>query len=129
MHIAWPHALTPWDAFRDLKRSLATLATQQSIRFAGRFAEVKAPVGLTRGPDGHVFTTSYVSNSVARHNWKTGEFIDLFASGGDLAGPAALAFASARVLYICSYENDKVVLYNSTAQITYTLPRRWAARD
>jgi len=80
--------------------------------FAGRFAEVKAPVGLTRGPDGHVFTTSYVSNSVARHNWKTGEFIDLFASGGDLAGPAALAFASARVLYICSYENDKVLWNN-----------------
>lgn len=95
--------------------------------YAGRFAEITAPVGLTRGPDGQVFTTSYVSNSVARHDWQTGAFIDIFAAGGDLAGPAALAFQSARVLFICSYENDKVVLYNDTAQITYTLPRTWAS--
>ena len=130
----WPNTIaTPYH--RNTPRPVVTalllllLLLPLVARHAGRFAEIQAPVGLTRGPDGHVYTTSYVSNSVARHDWKTGEFTDIYASGGDLVGPAALAFASARVLFICSYDNDKVVLYNSTAQITYTLPRRWASRD
>ena len=91
---------------------------------AGTFANIKDPVGLTTGFDGDVYVTSYVSHSVRRYDGNTGEFIDVFATGGFLSGPSALAFASERALYICSYDNDRVVLYNSTNRVTYTLPRK-----
>jgi streptogramin lyase len=92
--------------------------------YLGVFAKVQSPVGLTKGFDGHVYVTSYVTHTVARHDWTTGERLGIFASGGFLAGPSALAFASPRVLYICSYENDQVVLYNATDQVHYSLTRR-----
>ncbi|KAJ7374116.1 hypothetical protein OS493_009453 [Desmophyllum pertusum] len=88
----------------------------------GVFARVDKPVGLTVGSDGNVYVTSYVSNSILRFDGQTGNFIDVYAAGGGLEGPSSVSFADLRTLYAASYESDRVVLYNSTSGLTYTLP-------
>eukprot|EP00039_Didymoeca_costata_P005485 m.81937 g.81937 ORF g.81937 m.81937 type:complete len:314 (+) comp12841_c0_seq1:147-1088(+) len=91
----------------------------------GTFANISKPVGVTRGPDDNIYVASYESSSVWRFDGVSGEFMDIFATGGHLNGPSALTFASARVLYICSYDNDKVVLYNSTEHLSYSIPKKF----
>lgn len=88
----------------------------------GVFATVEKPVGLTVGSDGNVYVTSYVSNSILRFDGQTGNFIDVYAAGGGLEGPSSVSFADLRTLYAASYDSDRVVLYNSTTGLTYTLP-------
>lgn len=88
----------------------------------GVFARVEKPVGLTVGSDGHVYVTSYVTNSILRFNGQTGDFMDVYAAGGGLQGPSSVSFADVRTLYAASYDSDRVVEFNSTSGITYTLP-------
>ncbi|KXJ07488.1 Serine/threonine-protein kinase PknD [Exaiptasia diaphana] len=92
--------------------------------FLGEFAKVERPVGITVGSDRNVYVTSYVTNSILRYSGKTGELIDVYASGGGLSGPSSVSFADYRTLYAASYDSDRVVLYNSTSGLTFTLPGR-----
>ncbi|XP_031557390.1 uncharacterized protein LOC116294014 [Actinia tenebrosa] len=93
-------------------------------KFLGEFAKVERPVGLTVGSDRNVYVTSYVTNSILRYDGKMGKFIDVYASGGGLSGPSSVSFADYRTLYAASYDSDRVVLYNSTSGMTFTLPGR-----
>ncbi|XP_048583178.1 serine/threonine-protein kinase PknD [Nematostella vectensis] len=93
-------------------------------KLIGVFAEVQKPVGLTVGLDGNVYVTSYVTNSILRYSGKTGKFIDVYAAGGGLTGPSSVSFADFRTLYAASYDSDRVMLYNSTSGLTFTLPGR-----
>jgi len=90
----------------------------------GVFAHVNKPVGIVVGVDGHVYVSSYVTNSVLRFNGKTGRFMDVFASSDSLKGPSSLSFADSRSLYCASYDNDKIILFNSTSGISLTLHSR-----
>ncbi|XP_065051465.1 protein lin-41-like isoform X2 [Rhopilema esculentum] len=89
--------------------------------FLGEFAHVEKPVGIITGLDGHVYVTSYVTNSVMRFNGKTGKFIDVFASSDGLRGPSSISFADSRSLYCASYDNDKIILFNSTSGVSLSL--------
>ena len=88
------------------------------------FSSIEAPVGVTVGLDGHVYAVSYSKHAVVRYNGVTGVFMDYFATGGFLQGPSALSFASTRLLYVSSYENDRVVLYNASTRMSFTVPMR-----
>ncbi len=52
------------------------------------------PAGLTFGPDGHLYVSSYETDSVLRYNGTTGAFIDEFvaAGSGGLKSPTGLTF-------------------------------------
>jgi len=49
-----------------------------------------------------------------RYNGTTGAFIDTFASGSGLSGPAGLAFGPDGNLYVGSFNSDAVLRYNGT---------------
>lgn len=92
--------------------------------FLGVFAKVDRPVGIVIGLDGNVYITSYTSNSVVRHHGKSGKFMDIFAASSGLRGPSSISFADSRSLYCASYDNDKIILFNSTSGVSITLPRK-----
>lgn len=93
------------------------------------FASVEAPVGVTVGLDGHVYTASYIKHAIVRFDGTTGRFIDYFATGGHLQGPSALSFASTRLLYVTSYENNRVILYNASARLSFMVLTKTFARE
>lgn len=82
------------------------------------FASIESPVGLTVGLDGNVYAASYQKHAIVRYDGRTGAFIDLFATGGYLQGPSSLSFATARLLYVTSYENNRLVLYNASTRLS-----------
>ena len=62
------------------------------------------PYGLAFGPDGNFYVSSFLTDQILRYNGKTGQFIDVFASGnqqaGGLNGPNGLLFAPDGNLYV-----------------------------
>ena len=62
------------------------------------------PYGLAFGPDGNFYVSSFLSDQILLYNGKTGQFIDVFASGnqqaGGLNGPNGLLFAPDGNLYV-----------------------------
>ena len=62
------------------------------------------PYGLAFGPDGNFYVNSFLSDQILRYNGKTGQFIDVFASGnqqaGGLNGPNNLLFAPDGNFYV-----------------------------
>lgn len=86
------------------------------------FASIETPVGLTRGIDDNIYVASYQKHAIVRYDGRTGEFIDLFATGGYLQGPSSLSFATARLLYVSSYENNRLVLYNASTKLSVRVP-------
>jgi hypothetical protein len=62
------------------------------------------PYGLAFSPDGNLYASSFLSDKIIRYDGKTGQFIDVFASGnqqaGGLNGPNGLLFAPDGFLYV-----------------------------
>jgi streptogramin lyase len=50
------------------------------------------PLGFVFGPDGTLYVPSGNSDQVLRYDGTTGAFLDVFASGGGLDGPANVVF-------------------------------------
>jgi len=55
------------------------------------------PSHLLFGPDGNLYVGSWNTNKILRYNGQTGEFIDEFASGGELLHPDGFVFGPAPV--------------------------------
>ncbi|MBA4374081.1 MAG: hypothetical protein C0402_14615 [Thermodesulfovibrio sp.] len=74
------------------------------------------PLGMTYGPDGKLYVSSYDNDRVIRYNGKTGAVIgDFVAAGsGGLDGPLNLTFGPDGNLYVISYNNNKLLRYNGT---------------
>jgi sugar lactone lactonase YvrE len=62
------------------------------------------PYGLAFSPDGNLYASSFLSDKILRYDGKTGQFLDVFASGnqqaGGLNGPNGLLFAPDGFLYV-----------------------------
>ena len=76
---------------------------------------LSSPRGISFGPDGHIYVVSHNTNAVLRYNGSSGEFIDVFADGGDPNGPLYLTFShDGSHLFVSSVNDHRVLRYNST---------------
>ncbi|HOW74271.1 MAG TPA: PEP-CTERM sorting domain-containing protein [Phycisphaerae bacterium] len=84
----------------------------------GPFASVRAPMGITYGPDGNLYVGSYRSyygegnDNVQRFDGRTGAPMGTFTSGGALIEPLNLAFGPDGNLYAASFSNNQILRYN-----------------
>jgi sugar lactone lactonase YvrE/DNA-directed RNA polymerase subunit L len=81
------------------------------------------PYGLAFDPDGNFYVNSFLSDQILRYNGKTGQFIDVFASGnqqaGGLNGPNGLLFAPDGNLYVTTQGS---VARNGKADFSASFP-------
>lgn len=74
--------------------------------------------GMVFGPNGNLFVNSFNTNQIMRYDGSTGEPLPVtgktgavFAEGCELHGPEGLAFGTDGDLYVCSIQNDQVVVF------------------
>lgn len=81
------------------------------------------PYGLAFGPDDNFYVSSFLTDQILRYNSKTGQFIDVFASGnqqaGGLNGPNGLLFAPDGNLYVTT---EGSVARNGQADFSANFP-------
>ena len=72
------------------------------------------PLAARIGPDDLLYVTSEGSNQVQRYNWRTGEFVDNFVTGGlgGLDGPTGLDWDASGDLYVASFNSNTVIKYD-----------------
>ena len=74
---------------------------------------IRYSIDLEFGPDGNLYVSSHYTNQILRFDGTTGEFIDIFASGGGLDRPFGLDFHNG-YLYVGSHYDGQLLRYNST---------------
>lgn len=70
------------------------------------------PVGLTFGPDGHLYVASADDDRVARFDGATGAWLADVVSGAPLDGPRDLAFGPDGALYVGNAATNEVLRYD-----------------
>ena len=74
--------------------------------------EVRAPKGLTFGPDGDLYVVNSLADEILRFDHDTGGFVDVFASGGGLSNPVDLFVDDSKFFYVSSGNSDEVLRYS-----------------
>ena len=75
------------------------------------------PVGLTFGPDGHLYVASGDSNEVLRYDGSDGSFLGVVVTGAPLNGPRQINFGPDGLLYVASGANDRVLAYDANSGV------------
>ena len=86
--------------------------------FRGVFADgggLAKPVGLTYGPDGHVYVAKGDSQEVLRYHGATGAFLGAFVNDPGLASPRNLNFGHDGDLYVGDGTLDQVRRYDGAS--------------
>ncbi len=73
-----------------------------------------SPVGIHVQTDGHFLVASFRRNAVMRYPPQGGEG-HVYVRGGGVRGPSGLAAGDAGEVFVTSYDNHKVLLYNATS--------------
>jgi len=70
------------------------------------------PTYVERGPDDNLYVCSQDTNEVLRYDGRTGDFIDVFASGNGLLQPQDLVFSTDGYLYVSSLGSHAVLRFD-----------------
>lgn len=76
-----------------------------------------SPDDLNFGPDGNLYISSGTTpetSAILRFDSKTGEFLDVFASGNGLFRPYGAAFSPDGYLYVSSFLSDEILRFDAT---------------
>ena len=76
-----------------------------------------SPDDLNFGPDGNLYISSGTTpetSAILRFDSKTGEFLDVFASGNGLFRPYGAAFGPDGYLYVSSFLSDEILRFDAT---------------
>jgi len=81
---------------------------------ADSFWPLDGPQNLILGPEGYVYVANSGSDDVQRYDAITGDFVDVFASGGGLDDCGDLTFGPDGNLYVTGFHSRNVLRYNGT---------------
>lgn len=87
-------------------------ATGNSLGVFASGGGLDNPVGITFGPDGHLYVASGDTNQVLRYEGQTGQFLGVAASGGGLSGTRHVNFGPDGFLYVASGSNNRILRYD-----------------
>jgi streptogramin lyase len=97
------HTVTCYDVEAGKPAALVVVAGAGGLR---------APTGVTFGPDGHLYVSSAGSNQVLRYDGRTGAFMDVFVNDTALVQPFTLIFGPDGDLYVSSGARHMVLRFD-----------------
>ncbi|HXV60677.1 MAG TPA: NHL repeat-containing protein [Vicinamibacteria bacterium] len=83
-----------------------------SARLFAASPELAGPVGLTFGPDGHLYVAAGDSNRILRYDGGTGAPIDVFIEDPRLESPGNIAFGPHGGLYVADAVRNQILRYD-----------------
>lgn len=103
-----------WDRPPELLLGQIALGSRRYDTQDGRLVDIagNGVHGFVQGPDGNIYATTWVGNSVVRYDGATGAFLGTFIAGGALSLPWGIAFGSDGNLYIANEGTDSVLKYD-----------------
>jgi glucose/arabinose dehydrogenase len=74
---------------------------------------LQSTAGITFGPDGNLYVSSAVQNSIVEYDGTTGNFLRVFvpAGAGGLNWAGGIKFGSDGDLYVCSRDSNQILKY------------------